>query len=1129
MTVSVPCVVVPVEVTLGYGKFVSPIELVVLKKLTLPDGNSTDAAVYGAHELARSLGLGQRLTLDIISDLWHKNYITVDLSRGVVRATDHVRSQAAQQKLAALEGAEEQWAEYQLMVDCLTGTLMPVAGHTRPQEGHVVVPVPDDWGVADGFSHAELAEALHEHLRRERRSDRSGLQARERRVLTAQIVPAVRRPPLEQRWLPLSINVGWDHDAQRVRLFSEDGSFPTTSRLRVLSQIAGLVDESPESPFASQVRRAIDGQLVDTPSLETALSRFEHSAGTLAEAAQDTLGQRHRELAGQARQVTELLRMRVAAEVRTKVVVDPAGHHEAVTDLIESAREQLVLVCPQLGYERMHEIFEPLKRALLGGVRVIVLWGDSQRSELPKEVQNLLTDLRRQGRGNLVWSYRPSRTRACLMVCDDRAALVTGFPFLAQSPSRHGRAGRDRQNRARQLGLRIEAPTSEACEPIEALLHWSRTTVPDYLEGQRVRVRHGDFRLGHDGSAADRSEGAGAPWEPRVPELPVEPPPSADGAPLSKAVRLMWSQAWTEYAAALRRELRARSLPSAVVQIDGAHREALWQALRNTRTRLILSSARIGPDAFDSRTAAAIGRLLAADVEVTVAHGRQGDGTGVAEGPRRLLAELRAHDGGKNLKVTQQATNARVMVWDDEVLVGSFDLLSVGARAPGVPRRMPSEVGLRLVDPHAAAELARAVHGAAASEGAELSAEQRAADPEDEVQPTLSHAQRLVNEGAQVTPPGDPVALAALARSHLDGLLEHDSETAWSLLNALSENEAHHLLRPAAAHLITQQPDGSQARRWRRWLMRDLWEREEFTGATVLRAAIRGDDIRPRLPLVLAAAARGDAYFGEAVDRAALEINESLAAGRPWAVAEAAALACLCASEILVESQGDAAADALRFLEPDLAAPWSALSRLAREHAATGLGPIPTAELVALTDGKMHRRDVAAAWQELDRRHQRAAQVTFRFLSGTRTHAQLFRPDGDFGELRSILDRKDEEAVRQWLHTHPAGEADRILDRATRSVESTRELPLMMNNQRTNFVARLAEISEGAAALVGLLDAGGSADSGRLADFAPTARRLAELLPSAVAGADALDGPETVLARAMLRRLQHVANWGGSF
>jgi hypothetical protein len=1135
LTVSVPCLVVPVRVTLGYGRFVSPIEQIVLRKLTLHETDGLDEpAVYGAAELASSLGLGQRLTLDIISDLWHKNYITLDLTRGVVRPADHVRRRAAQGTLHELEGAEVHSAEYPLMVDSLTGTLMPVNGNTRPQEGHPVVPVLDQWAADETFTQAELADAVHEHLRQERRQERRPYtQAREQRVLTAQMVPAALRPPPQHRWLPLSITVGWDNDAEKIRLFSDHPTFPTESRVRALSRIAELLEVLPDSTFATQVRRAANSQFVEAPSLGTALERLERAAADVSGSAPGTYQARHNELARQSRQVTELLRLRVASEVATRVVTDPDEHRETLLDLIASAREQIVLACPTIGYEPFYEISDQLRQALLRGVRVVLLWGEKHGDELPEKVHNLLNDLRRAGRGKLVWTYRPSRTHACLVVCDDRAAMVTGYRFLSPPPARQGKEGRDRQNRARQIGARIDAPTPGPCDPVEALLRWARTAVPDYSVGQKVHTRHSDFTDAADAEATQEArEEPFAAWQPRLPELPAEPAASPDSTPPSEAVVVMWGQAWIEYVAALRTEFEARTLPWAVVQVDGAHRETLWQALRHSRFRLLLSGARVGPDAFDSRASAALDKLLRAEVQVTVAHGRRTESTGVAEGPRRLLTALKANFDGRGLRVLQQATNARVMVSDDEALVGSFDLLFLGSQAPGASRRRPSEIGLRLVDQRTADQLANAVHGALehdATTPAEPSAS-TAAKTDPAVPDAVSRAQRLVNAVAKEAPSGEPAAVARLVRACVDQLMGQGADVVWALLDTLGQHDAYRpVLRPAAAYATGQMPGSTEARAWRRWLMRDCWERGMFVEAMVLRAAIPGEHTRPRPPLALVAAARGDRHFDEAMLEAALAAEEALKASKPWARAEASALVSLCVAEVLTVDRANAAGEALDLLEQYLTEPWCALSRLGRDHwNGKALGPVPVADLRAQADSVRHGTEVAHAWEELRRRHSRAAQVTFRFLHGTRTHAQLFRPDGEFGRLRSLLDDEDGDAVQQWLAEHPASDIDRILDRATRSVETAHDLPLMVNNQRRNFVARLAEIAEGAADLVALLDANNPAKTRSLAKFGPVARELSSLLPRVVAAAEDLDGPEPSLARAMLSRLTDIAAWGGT-
>ncbi|WP_431958859.1 hypothetical protein [Actinacidiphila sp. bgisy160] len=1133
VTISLRCAVVPVRATVGYGRYVSPIELIVLKALTLDEHDELqEATAYGADQLADMLGLGRRLTLDVVSDLWHKGYVTVDLAHGQVKATAAVRRHSREGTLNHLDGAEQHAATFSLMVDELSGTLLPVGGEERPREGNLQVPVTGSREDEQTFTQSELVDALHETLRRERRDrrERHNLQekemGREQQVLTAQIVPPQLRPQASHRWLALTVNVGLDRDSDRIRLSSTDTALPIESRLRVLEKIASRLETAPDDPFARAIRAAADVGYTEPLPLEAALQRFDEAVESLTRAPAGTYHDRHLELADQARRLNDLLRLRVASEVGARVLVDREEHRKALLEVISKASQQLVISCPSIGYEALHELLEPLERALANGVRVVILWGDSHRSTLPPPVFNLLMELRVGAKNRLIWSRRPSRTHACLAVADDRHALVTGYPFLGPPPPRHGRASRSPQNRARQIGSLIEAPSSGPCEPVEALLRWARTAVPDYMEGRRLRTRHSELR-----PAPTSSEPLPAPWQPDLPELPAAPSAATEGGAPSAGSVDLWHRAWTEYAAALRRELEARTRPWAAALIDGDHRDLLWQALRHARSRLLVSSALIGPDAFDSRVADAVKGRLWSGAEVTLAHGRQSETTGTAEGPRRLLGELRKEFQGRGLSVLTQATNARILVADDDCVVGSFDLLSVGTHSAGSPYRRPTEIGVRIVDGTVAGQLTAAVRGAATGESGpeEPAEEEPLAVPVPERPRAATSAQRLLNALASAPDAADAAATASRIRSAVEELAKEDGPAAvWSLLDTLKGHPDHFpVLRVAAAHAIRHFDGDSTHRRWQRWLMRDRWDSGAYMEAALLRAAMPAEETRPRLRLALAVLLRGGEGLDAAVEYAALGTDEALTQGLPGARAEAAALSTLCVNEILLGRRGTAAAGVLELLHPNLGSPWQQLSELALEHHATGLGPLPMPQIRAERDSARHQSELDAAWELLDRRLERTAAVTFRFVSGIRTHAALFHSAGEFGRLRAPVRSRDTEAVRRWVSEHPVSGIDQLLDDTTRSLESSYQLHVLERGQRRNFVARLSEVVEAAEDVVRLLDAGGSAHAEGLASHLPTARALAGLMAQMSAAADGTDGPERSLVGRLLRELAEPAAWAG--
>ncbi|MEE4545257.1 hypothetical protein V2S66_25215 [Streptomyces sp. V4-01] len=1146
ITIGVRCTVIQVRATLGYGRYVSPIELIVLKALTLNEKKGLrEATPYGTDELAGMLGLGRQLTLDVISDLWHKGYVTVDLAHGQVRAAAAVREHALAGTLQQMEGAEEYPADYQLMVDGLSGTLLPFGGTTRPPSGTLQVPLPAADFAATDFTQDEVVDALHETLRHERRGhfDRQRGRAepppdealgREKRVLTAHVVPPLMRGPAGHQWLTLSLTVSRDRDNDRLQMSITDSALPVELRARMVEHIEALVDAAPgQDPFAKAVRGAAESSFRKSLSLESELDRFERTLTDVALARPGTHGDRQNDLADQARRLGDLLSQRVAAEVDAEVVSSPAEHEAALTDLIRLATRQLVISCPVLGYEPLHDLLEALRGALDKEVEVVLLWGDHQRSTLPPPVANMLDELAAFAKGRLIWSRRPHRVNGCVVVADDRHALVTGFPFLAPEPSRRGRTGRDPRHRALQMGLRIDAPGPGACEPIEALLRWARRAVPDYRMSRKVRTRRSEFQppaWADRGPDPDLPPQDASPWRPHLPDVPVAPQ-GADGGPATDADVDLWREAWEQYAAALRRELRGRERPWAAALLDGAHQDALWEALRKTSTRLIVSSALIGPDAFDSRFVRELEQRLDRNVSVTLAHGRQTETTGTATVSRKLLSELRESYRDRGLTLLSQATNARVLVADLEVVVGSFDLLSMGWPSAGSVNRRPSEVGLRLVDlAPRQPTLQRVVQHV-------LGAEPDGPGPEPEAArddapalveaPTATAAQRLLGRLAALPGPAGSPAGAAVVRETVD-LLTTEPGAVVSLLDTLRGHpDRADVLRVAAAHALRRHDLGDDAPRWHRWLLQDRWQCGAYLEAYVLRAALDRAETRPRLSLCLAALKRGGEGFDSAIATAALETDELLAGERPGAVAEAAALTCLCADEVLLGERRAAAREALGLLEPALAGPWRELAVLTRGHYDAGLGAVPVLQLSAELDDARYLDALRASWELLERRLSRAEAVTFRFVSGIRTHAALFHADGVYGRLRAHLDDRNTSALREWSAAHPVENVDRELDDTTLSLNSVQPLPVMMAGQRRNFVARLVEVHTAAVELVGLLNAARPTAGGELARQFPTAQALGALLPELREAATRLDGrSERALVDRALDELSDFAAWG---
>ncbi|WP_103347589.1 hypothetical protein [Amycolatopsis sp. CA-128772] len=1087
VTVFVPCDVVPVRVEYALGEGLSPMEEGVLRAVV--DKFDTIG------ELNALLGLGERLTLDIVSDLWRRSYLTLDFTKGTMCPSADVRKAVQDNDLSQLQGAERGNEVRQVMVEKLTGFVLPAKDGTRKvRDGRLIVQVGSDDGWADDLSGADVARALDEEEgKRGNADDESGL-TRRRRVVSAYRVPARLGAGQEQRWLPLDVRVSIDPDTEDLQITVAPGpALPADRRDGAARRIKRYIEEFPDSEFARHLRGRGDAQYEDPRPVEELLDRLERR---VAKARTEPAGTRtafHSDLAAEARVVHELVRHRIRSEVRARLVVGEADHLATTLELIKDARKQIVLASPDIRRYSLQRLIEPLREALEQGVQVAIVWGFQRDSKLDDWVKNVLADLRRGSddtgtHPRLVWSSLPSRTNARLVIADDRRALVTGAALL-DGPIGDGQLGVD---------LGAVAGTAE-CEPIEALLRGMVRAMPEYRLSQALLVRSSEFRPPD-------------PNDPEPEELAVpQPPHDREGGEVADSAVLAWANTWSNVVHALRGMLTQRAAPWAEVIEDGEHSAALWRVLRSSQKRVMIGSRQLAAQVVTLRFVDAVRAQLDRGTRVDLWYQRSGEGD--QAGP---LHEL-GRDGGSLIRVERMSRAPRVLATDQECIVTSFDLLALNSRPDrGVRQPFRSELGVRIVGADQAAQVLDLFDGRQRQPELVTPVRQPAKRSSPDI-PWASGGQGLLNQLA-----GEPdesrrvdqvfAAVAASARP-LD------------LLNELaSVHPGEAVLRSAAAALVRH--DGvTDAERvpWLKHLTLDQWRHGAFVGAAVLRRAVPDPDWQPAPWLCAVAAAHRTRWSPQTVYD---NVTDGLSAG------ENAALVSVAATDLVLgpidgETTGGLASmlpEALELL-PDPGAPWDELARAATEYWQRFSAPVPIDEIMRATDHARADEEVARMWSQLLTRHTHAARTSFDFANGLRLHGRLFHADGVFGEIQTLAERRDVAGLRAWLAEHAGQDASDLIDEA--SAEALPRGGSVHSRRRRNYEQRLDAIIAAAQRVDELAQTRRHAEeAGWVEDVKPLAAALAQLQPALDQAAAAAGEPERRLIVAALNALKPLARWG---
>ncbi|WP_345413612.1 hypothetical protein [Actinomycetospora chlora] len=1102
------------------------------------------AGVDTLHQLADVLGLSSRTTLDVVQDLWHAGYLRLVRAHGGVTVTDAVARHVAEGTLDKLKASETVDDSREVMVDKLSGYLMPARGARAPAERRFAVPV-DHQRIRIGDSPVtDVLDAVERGLldeSREQRDDevrRRFGETRTRRVISARLSPD-QVASAGRRWLPLDVRSSVDPETDRLVVTVVGDVLPPSRRQAASQALTLLAERHPNTEFAQALRGQSAPQLADAPSLAWSVSRMREQAVTAAEIPAGQRRNWHLSLCDLARRLDGVFEDQVDREVEIQALDGPM-QEAALRELIRSAKFQLVLTCPWIRYPALAALSDELREALARGVQVVVLWGISydQRLDEDERVRNLLYSLELSapaGAGSrtpLLVPKTSSRTHAKIAVADDHSALVTSWNMLSSAQP------------GSEAGVRVTAPGGGSCRTVRDLLVWARRTVPGYEMSRSLLTTEQDFALRRPPVSRDERPVR----EPAVPPGTFTPPPepSDDEGEAALAAAAAWSGLWVDLADRVATHVAARAHPAAQVVVDGAHRDILRQALRSARRRLVVTSDQLDGQIVDDRFGAAIGELLDRDVEVTVIYQRLRDESVAArEGGRRSGVERILHELARSpsMQVVRDENHAKVLVWDDEVLLSSFNFLSFdGQYATAPAHRQRSEIGLRLTGRAAADAVVRAL-GLQAEVGREPERD-RPDPPAAGPDRAFLAAQLVLNDVAAGLRPADAVA------RHLE------ADAAWETLDRLVGIAGREVLRPAVALCLDQFGTATlpvRRERWLRWLVTDLWNDGEDVEAMVLRIVIPDEWFRPRPTLTVLAAARGGPHTDKALERALVLLDSPSPAVGPGApaverrelwFAERTAVVAIALEQALLGQGGAVATDMLQFERQDavadaddcLDASWVGLIEAALTFAEESDGrPLPLSTILDDLHGHHDQEARAQAWIALEVSLARAEGTNLNNAASLRTHMHLFnRPDGVFARLKEAVVARDPAAVRAWLESVPHRDPGAMIDVAA-AVAAPGQEP-MYGTYRKRYVRLLAKIGDDArrvSALSGSESAdrdatGASGDSGDAA-LVPHAERLArvvaDLWNALTEQTELITGPERRVVDAVLDRFRDVRAW----
>lgn len=1060
---ALPCRLISLKVRLGPERGVTTLEDLVAKAVL--------AGRTSVESQADLFGLPRRLLLDVMHSLWSKGYVIIDLESGAIELSDTARDTLVRGD--TLNDAAAEIQDRQFLFEPITGRILTIrAGVSRPPDATAQVPLSHGIEESD-LPQDELVRAVQTAIAGDRR------QGFRKSVLEVGFGNPVLRPPALLRWLVVSVSVAVEPDTGRlVVTMADTAKWNGRDRTRVREHLARLADAEPRHPFVQQLRGRADVPVEAPESAAALFTRFSSLVDRLADLPPTQIANHHNDLVELSARLEDRLAALDRARTRVTVVSHAEGHMWAVNSLIEAAQTQLVIVTPAIGYRALNPLLPALRRALDRGVQLVVLWGRTLADSLQGRVGTAFEELAARYHSWVLIPDRSARTEACVVIQDDTRALIGSHSLLEGDPARDNGA----------ISVLVE-PAGEQSDPPEVLtdlLFWARGAYPYWQDSQRIRI-YCTERTGP--LAGTRDE-----------ETPATPATVA-ADPDEAAVRL-WAAGWEEYRAALADASREGEDigPAVGLVTDGEHQHQVWSAVRSARQRLVLAD--------DKSDSALLGKLLSALGERAEPRPAV-DLVCPSPTAARAFAEhpLSQHEGAR---LHQQRAAARLLLADDEALIGSFSPLGDdGTRQAGGSRR--SQLGVRIQGRLLVAELSRSLP---------------IAPPAEPVRPDRAPLPRTRSAVTAALP---LLVEARLERSRggfgavvVARLAELDQP--WAVLDVWKDKGVPAgELRPAAAALIRQQAqalrdapaDHPELLRWMNWLLSDAWQQSRFVAAAVISGLAPAAALVPSAASCLVAAPIEHGPLGGLMTEPALELSDS----GPDAAAAGAAGAL---AEMMLWGSPDGR-EAVRLLAYALPPSWQDFGAAALEYEARAEGAAVPIDAIAAELSRLEAAQQGEArWAELAERIDKLERLRqrFNFGSGVAMHNGLFEPTGVLTLIRTAARTPAERNV-------PAGRLPGDVRQHLDDLVAAAKEPRIQWHKQQHFLRDITSIVRTARALVAAAPPTGAAaaalSSAACQDLALAAAKGQDEL---LADANGMPPPYGLPLRALLERMTPLTRWG---
>lgn len=1121
----IPCEVFGLQVVSAPQKGLSTLESLALR-----------AIYYGADNLDlldRIFMLGHRPLLDLVSDLWRHGHLRVDVSNSKLYVTENVlkslpalAGDSAQQKAAAspaaseprgtpeertLEGGQRSFRRIELVHDLICDELLPEV-HPEKLEavygGRRVLEAPRDLGSYRSLPAVSLEKAAIQRFgnleeREAARADRQPHQL----IYFSLLTEADTETSSTQRYLHIQVeSVRGPTGRRRIEVVNPP-FLSAVFRRRLSRSLTEMAEEQQanakvllelfeaEAEDRQLPRRSLrelsadaEAQTAELESLAPSLSldqAAEHD-DALRTLAEDFLAELDRRESDRAR--VRWIRGREELE-------------QAALTSIGGARNQVVLSSPVIRWDRFQRFYDLLEKRLKEGLRVVLLWGTTPRSELEVEVRGALKTL--GPLGDLQWSYRPMRTHASFLLRDADLGIFSGSAIFGGPTSGALSAV------VRRPDLPSDAPATPEAGELESL----RKEFPRVgaVVDELARVQRTALEM-HIEQAIVLPDPEDPVRSRRPPDL--DPKIFADRDLDEHGGLIAWAQGWRRWDRRVNRDLETLG-PSASVVHDEQHLDWLEAAIESRPAWMVLGSGIISSRGLDQAQQTRFEDLARGGTRLLLLDGQRGD---LDPQAAKALASL-CRDFPEHVHQISFPFRGGFLVTDRFLLVTSLQLLDRPLQQAQDLARRRLHTGLlvrgdeqirdglgQLLLEHPQELRFLSLESAAASEPKPWDSQLDTLSALDQVRqlvlPDLKNAEDpdqrrgVWDRWTQRLPAGvSPLHAYQSVRSQLTPDFAKEARIA--------------TLRVSESLLGTE-----EGRFHLGELAEDLWRDGQLFEALQLFDALEAcsadaipgsASIPPRVVRRLIANA-GRAEFTDAV----LEVLES-------PVNEKIAVAGLClAAQSLAETASDDAFDLLIHFDPHAPSTLRRAVKPLRSFYEGTLRPVPWTLLASLRESEVSDTEQARRLAAVRDAFENAENVHFNFTLGVHTWRRLFAADGAFGRLRGTVEAGDRGAAADWLKDwegrglSTAGVMDDVSLQVYREVNYVHD-DRITHRRRDNYLKRLDTLVDSLRGWVGsgVVDLGSTDEStlDALRQLSAVWPQLRADIESSIPGGDRWDAP----------------------